>query len=151
MSFSTSRSKDWDDVVTTSEGESLGRTWSVESKRVGKWTLTGEGSMQVSYYNINRLLTTKVDALYPQTSGVSACGNFGLVGSTNGQVTMYNMQSGMRRKTFTVPNNGISDIRGRHVTGIATDALNRVVIVSTLKGGIHVSLNNDLEATYFFT
>lgn len=52
---------------------------------------------------------------------------------------MYNMQSGMKRKNFTVPNNGVSDVRGKHITGIATDALNRVAIVSTLKGGIHVS------------
>lgn len=55
MSFSTSRSKDWDDVVTTSESESLGRTWSVEGKRVGKWTLSGEGSMQVSFQNKSSL------------------------------------------------------------------------------------------------
>lgn len=91
------------------------------------------------FSNQSMLSNNKADALFSQTSGVTACGNFGLVGSTNGQVTMYNMQSGMRRKTFTVPNNGMSDVRGRHVTGIATDALNRVVIVSTLKGGIHVS------------
>lgn len=39
-----------------------------------------------------------------------------------------------------MPNGGPSDVRGRHVTGIATDALNRVVIVSTLKGGLHVCI-----------
>jgi U3 small nucleolar RNA-associated protein 21 len=48
------------------------------------------------------------------------------------------MQSGMKRKTFKVPNAGINDLRGRHVTGIAVDALNRNVVVSTLKGAIHV-------------
>lgn len=48
IAFSTARSKDWDDVVTYSEGESMGRSWSVEGKRVGKWTLKTEGVVTVS-------------------------------------------------------------------------------------------------------
>ena len=49
LSYSASRSKDWDDIVTVSEGESLGRTWSAEGKRVGKWTLAAEGTVKVRY------------------------------------------------------------------------------------------------------
>lgn len=48
LSFSTARSKDWDDVVTVSQGEALGRSWSVERKRVGKWTLGADGPVKVS-------------------------------------------------------------------------------------------------------
>lgn len=48
MSYSTSRSKDWDDVVTVSSEEARGRTWSVEGKRVGKWTMEAEGKVTVS-------------------------------------------------------------------------------------------------------
>ncbi|KAI5478393.1 WD repeat protein, U3 small nucleolar RNA-associated protein 21 [Pseudohyphozyma bogoriensis] len=117
LSYSNSRSKDWDDVVTISDGEALGRSWSVEGKRVGKWTLKAEGEVK--------------------TTAVTACGNFGLVGSSAGEVAMYNMQSGMKRKIFKVPNAGAGDGRGRHVTGVATDSLNRIVVVSTLKGGVH--------------
>lgn len=73
-----------------------------------------------------------------QTTAVTACGNFGLVGSDAGIVVSYNLQSGLKRKLFTVPSAGANDAKGRHVTGIATDALNRVLIVSTLKGGIYV-------------
>lgn len=69
---------------------------------------------------------------------MSACGNFGLVGSSAGDVVMFNLQSGMKRKVFKVPHGGVGDVRGKHVTGIATDALNRCVVVSTLKGGLHV-------------
>jgi U3 small nucleolar RNA-associated protein 21 len=50
------------------------------------------------------------------------------------------MQSGIRRKHFKVPNQGVTDVRGRHITGIGVDALNRTVVVSTLKGLIHVRL-----------
>lgn len=70
---------------------------------------------------------------------MTACGNFGLVGTTSGQVMLYNMQSGMKRKVFKIPLAGVNDSKGKQVTGIATDALNRVVVVSTLKGGLHVS------------
>lgn len=71
-------------------------------------------------------------------SCVTACGNFGLVGSQAGDVVLFNMQSGIKRKSFKVPHAGINDVRGRHVTGVSVDALNRVVVVSTLKGALHV-------------
>ncbi|GAA5999690.1 hypothetical protein JCM10207_005870 [Rhodosporidiobolus poonsookiae] len=117
LAFSTARLRDWDDVVTVSADERVGRSWSVENKRVGKWTLEAEGKVTVSC--------------------VTACGNFGLAGSAAGDVVLYNMQSGLQRKTFRVPNAGVTDVRGRHVTGLGVDALNRIVVVSTLKGTIH--------------
>lgn len=54
---------------------------------------------------------------------------------------MFNMQSGMKRKVFKVPHGGVGDVRGKHITGIAVDALNRCVVVSTLKGALHVRLS----------
>ncbi|GAA5961254.1 hypothetical protein JCM21900_005583 [Sporobolomyces salmonicolor] len=117
LAYSTARSREWDDVVSVSAEEKLGRTWTVEGKRVGKWTFEAEGKVTVS--------------------AVTACGNFGLVGSSAGEVVAYNMQSGMKRKAFKVPNAGVTDVRGRQVTGVAIDALNRCVVVSTLKGAIH--------------
>ncbi|GAA6053196.1 hypothetical protein JCM3770_000024 [Rhodotorula araucariae] len=117
IAYSTARSRDWDDVVSVSADESLGRSWSVENKRAGKFTFATEGKATVSC--------------------VTACGNFGLVGSQAGDVQLFNMQSGIKRKAFKVPNAGVTDVRGRHVTGVSVDALNRVVVVSTLKGALH--------------
>ncbi|GAA5820800.1 hypothetical protein JCM11251_003166 [Rhodosporidiobolus azoricus] len=117
LAYSTARSRDWDDVVSVSADEKLGRSWSVENKRVSKFTLEAEGKVTVSC--------------------VTACGNFGLVGSSAGDVVLYNMQSGIRRKMFKVPNQGPVDVRGRHVTGLGVDALNRSLVVSTLKGALH--------------
>lgn len=63
---------------------------------------------------------------------------------------MWNMQSGMQRKTFDVgpcppdaasrfrPQSGKKKAEERSVTGVATDALNRVVIASTLDGTLNV-------------
>ncbi|BGP40594.1 rRNA-processing protein utp21 [Rhodotorula kratochvilovae] len=117
IAYSTARSREWDDVVSVSADESLGRSWSVENKRAGKFTFATEGKATVSC--------------------VTACGNFGLVGSQAGDVQLFNMQSGIKRKAFKVPNAGVTDVRGRHVTGVSVDALNRVVVVSTLKGALH--------------
>lgn len=36
LSFSSSRSKDWDDVLTTHTDETFARTWTVQNKRLGK-------------------------------------------------------------------------------------------------------------------
>ncbi len=64
---------------------------------------------------------------------------------------MWNLQSGIRRKTFDVgpcppeatSRLGTAGKKGneRTITGIATDALNRTVIVSTLDGTINVRIS----------
>jgi len=38
LSFSSARSKDWEDVVTGHTDESFARTWSVLNKKLGRWT-----------------------------------------------------------------------------------------------------------------
>ncbi|GAA5996892.1 hypothetical protein JCM5350_002741 [Sporobolomyces pararoseus] len=129
LSYSDTRSKDWDDVVTVSksqghqgqEGEDRGRTWSVQNKRLGKFTFATLDGGKVT------------------VSTVTQCGNFGLVGSDRGQVVGYNMQSGLRRKLFQLPvnNQSSNDLRSKNVTGVAVDALNRIVVVSTLKGIVY--------------
>ncbi|KAG8987295.1 hypothetical protein FRB90_003486 [Tulasnella sp. 427] len=82
----------------------------------------------------------RVDPGVAKASAVSACGNFAIVGSSTGAVQMWNMESGLPRKLFKLPDppeelNLSSPIRS--VTGIATDALNRVVVVSTLDGTVN--------------
>ena len=61
---------------------------------------------------------------------------------------MYNMQSGIRRKSYTVgpqPPEVASRLHSssneRIVNGLATDALNKLVIASTSDGTINVSEN----------
>jgi len=62
---------------------------------------------------------------------------------------MYNMQSGIKRKSYDVGvcpseaatrlQNGVKK-RERVITGIATDSLNRVVIATTFDGTLNVSI-----------
>ncbi|KAH9180505.1 Utp21-domain-containing protein [Lactarius sanguifluus] len=137
LSFSTTRCKDWDDILTAHSDETYARTWSMLNKRLGKHALG------------------VVENGKPRTVGtikavcVSACGNFGLAGSSTGVIHMWNMQSGARRKSFSLgpcpegiytkyrPPPGKQKSEERSVTGLATDSLNRAVIVSTLDGTVN--------------
>jgi hypothetical protein len=54
---------------------------------------------------------------------VSTCGNFGYLGCASGQVDMFNMQSGIHRKTF-----GGADGHKKPITGLVTDSIHRYLI-----------------------
>ncbi|CAE7205857.1 unnamed protein product [Rhizoctonia solani] len=127
LAYSSTRSKDWEDVLTAHTGETFARTWSVREKKLGKWSMGGaEKAKGVS------AKAKGVDASLGAIKAVcvSACGNFGFIGTTKGVVQAYNMQSGLKRRTYNVG-------KDQTVTGIATDALNRVLVASTLTGSIH--------------
>ncbi|CAG7846316.1 U3 small nucleolar RNA-associated protein 21 homolog Short=U3 snoRNA-associated protein 21 [Serendipita indica DSM 11827] len=142
LSFSTARSKDWDDVLTGHVDESFARTWSVTNKRLGKYSLftTAKGR------EANLSPRGVVRAVH-----VTACGNFGLAASSTGTIYMWNLQSGIKRKEFelgpapdevdhrfrAVESGGVKGAKGRSVTGLAVDALNQTVIATTLDGTIN--------------
>ena len=136
LSYSTTRAKDWDDILTAHSDDTYSRTWSMPNKRKGKHDFS-----QADVGKPRTLGTVKVVC-------VSACGNFGLAGSSTGAIGMWNMQSGMHRKTFelrALPPDAVGRSRSsgkmtreRCVTGLATDALNRSVIVGTLDGTLNV-------------
>lgn len=79
---------------------------------------------------------------------MTACGNFGIGSSSTGDIYMWNMQSGMKRKSFNIgpcPPEVVDRFRPstnkgseRCVTGLETDSLNTVVIAATLDGTINV-------------
>ncbi|KAI9612198.1 hypothetical protein H4Q26_008292 [Puccinia striiformis f. sp. tritici PST-130] len=155
MSHSTSRSKDWDNLVTCHKGSAQGRTWSVQNKRIGKHSFS--------------LIEKKSFQLDPQTEitkcvCVSACGNYGLLGTQGSRkIAMWNMQSGIKPREFILSGSSgkgkqnsmllnmiiyelkfvslnpsvISRFEILTVIGIATDALNQLVIVATRSGHIH--------------
>lgn len=141
LSFSLTRSRDWDDVLTTHQGRQFGNTWTVRDKRMGKKPLPASADRKI--------------IAEARTSCVSACGNFGLIGNSEGLVEMYNMQSYVHRRTFdTRPLDPMgptkakefpagskkaqallnSRVKGSAVTGVVTDALNRLVVISTMDG-----------------
>ena len=117
LSYSSLRARDWDDVLTTHANDRFAHTWSVRDKRMSQDVL-----------NVAR--GSKKSAARATASCVSACGNFALVGTSEGRIEMYNMQSHIHRRTFTI--HGAAP-----VVGVATDALNQVCIAATLDGRVH--------------
>ncbi|KAG8996931.1 hypothetical protein FRB93_000601 [Tulasnella sp. JGI-2019a] len=133
LSYSRTRSKDWEDVVTTHSGESMARTWHIQNKACGRWLFKLPDADQ----------DRPIDPGIAKTCVVSACGNFGIVGSSTGLVQSFNLQSGMARTFYELPKHSqTGSLKSRSakadsVTGLATDGLNRTLVVGTMDGTLH--------------
>ncbi|KAF9469440.1 Utp21 specific WD40 associated putative domain-containing protein [Collybia nuda] len=138
ISNSPSRAKDWDDILTAHTDETFARSWTMLGKKLGK-------------YNFGFVddIKGKSKERIPLGSAVcvTACGNFGIASSSTGSIHMWNMQSGIKRKSFNIgprppeianrSQNFGTKKRDRCVTGLATDPLNKMVMASTLDGTIN--------------
>ncbi|RYP62120.1 hypothetical protein DL771_009866 [Monosporascus sp. 5C6A] len=138
----------WESVVTAHKDDSFARTWFWGRKRAGRWAFqTGDGA------NVS-------------TVAISPCGTFAVVGSAEGAIDMFNLQSGLHRQRFpskltpaqarqlkmqqlkqadTVvqlqakATDRFGAGRGKHtkaVTGIVVDSMNKSVISCSLDGKI---------------
>ncbi|KDN39399.1 WD40 repeat-like protein [Tilletiaria anomala UBC 951] len=146
LAFSMTRSRDWDDVITTHAGIQHARTWTVRDKRMSKHALAAVPDKTAA-------------AAEARVGCVTACGNFGLVGTSLGKVECYNMQSGIHRRTYdtraidgaalqrarmlppgkkrAAAEEAARIGRGNRVTGVASDARNRICVAATLEGTLH--------------
>ncbi|KAI8343257.1 Utp21 specific WD40 associated putative domain-containing protein [Chlamydoabsidia padenii] len=105
----TGKAKEWDNILTSHINDIAGRTWSTARKALGQHTFIGPSKTAI------------------KVTEITACGNFGLLGSSSGQIDAFNMQSGAHRKTFGGP-----DGHKKPVTGLATDNINRYLISSSV-------------------
>ncbi|KAJ3918095.1 Utp21 specific WD40 associated putative domain-containing protein [Lentinula edodes] len=141
ISHSPTRTKDWDDILTAHTDETFARTWTMQNKKLGKHNF---GFADTSRAKGKERAPPLGSA---KSVCVTACGNFGLAGSSTGAIHMWNMQSGIRRRTFRVGRcppevagrfqTTEKGTKERSVTGLATDSLNTVVIASTLDGTVN--------------
>ncbi|CCD27133.1 rRNA-processing protein UTP21 NDAI_0J02410 [Naumovozyma dairenensis CBS 421] len=108
MAIENARIGDWENIVTAHKDEKFARTWDMRNKRVGRWSLklTDDGVVK--------------------SVALSQCGNFAFVGSSNGGIHVYNMQSGILRKKYK--------LHKKAVTGIALDGMNRKMVSCGLDG-----------------
>lgn len=109
MSMSVAREGDWENMLTTHKGETFARTWDSKHKRAGKHHLS------------------TVDGGIAKAVCVSQCGNFGLVGSSEGGIGVYNLQSGLLRRKYMLH-------KKKAVTGVAIDGMNRKMVSCGLDG-----------------
>lgn len=108
VAIENAREGEWENVLTAHKDETFARTWDSRNKRVGKHTLA------------------TIDNGVAKSVAISQCGNFGLVGSSNGGIGVYNLQSGILRKKY--------QLHKKAVTGIAIDGMNRKMVSVGLDG-----------------
>ena len=103
----------WANVLTCHDGDSLAYMWYYGRKVIGEHRCgTSDDSPVMSVE-------------------ISACGNFGFVGSARGRVDKYNMQSGLHRGTFAEPHTGA-------VHGLASDLTNQLLVSGSFDGTVHL-------------
>lgn len=142
LSHSSTRTRDWDDLLTTHSGVPHAQPWSLRNQRVGKNQLASTS-------------TKSPHAIEATVSCVSVCGNFAMVGNTEGYVEMYNIQSGRYRRRFDTREVRVEQVakrskggvvqmkgekkrlRGSPVTGIVSDSINKTIAISTMNGDIY--------------
>lgn len=108
MAVENARVGEWENILTAHKNDKDARSWDMRNKRVGRWTFN----------------TT--DDGFVKAVAISQCGNFGFVGSSNGSIVIYNMQSGILRKKYK--------LHKKAVTGIALDGMNRKMVSCGLDG-----------------
>lgn len=108
LAMSVAREGEWDNLLTTHKNETFARTWNTKTARVG-----------------HHMLST-VDGGIAKSICVSHCGNFALVGSSNGGIGAFNLQSGILRRKFM--------LHKKTVTGLAIDGMNRNMVSCGLDG-----------------
>lgn len=91
MAVSDRRHGQWADVITAHAGDHRAYLWSWENKRIEPQTL----ELPLGAGTGRRAGVETATAV-----AISACGNYGLVGSSQGRVFMYNMQSAAQRGAF---------------------------------------------------
>ncbi|KAG0225327.1 Utp21 specific WD40 associated putative domain-containing protein [Mortierella sp. GBAus27b] len=112
VAASPAKEKEWDNILTAHWNEPGVRTWNYQRKVLG-----------------SHIMTPK-DGSSTKTVAISVCGNYGFVGSANGGIDMYNMQSGIFRRSF--------DEKGhtKAITGLQPDRLNTFLISGSLDGSL---------------
>ncbi|KAJ3093064.1 hypothetical protein HK102_010969 [Quaeritorhiza haematococci] len=106
---SPAKEKQWSNIVTCHANDASARTWDFRNKAIGKHVLTASDNATVKAVTI------------------SPCGNFAYIGSSKGKIDMFNMQSGLHRKTFHSEQGHFKSI-----VGLAVDSVNRVLISGSL-------------------
>ncbi|KAF9904676.1 hypothetical protein EC991_002423 [Linnemannia zychae] len=110
LAASPAKEKEWDNILTAHWNEPGVRSWNYQRKALGAHIMSPK------------------DKSATKTVAVSSCGNFGFVGSALGGIDMYNMQSGLFRRSYE------EDGHKKAITGLQSDRLNRTLISGSLDG-----------------
>lgn len=119
--YVTTREKDWDNIVAIHRETLFVTTWSFDRKRMGEHKLLPERFLSAGGGN-------KIDPKLVTATAVSlsTCGHFALVGFSSGHIDRFNLQSGMHRGSYIMPNGDTA--HDGVVRALACGQLNHVII-----------------------
>lgn len=114
FSADTSREKEWDSIAACHENSSLVTTWNYDKCRMGDHIIS---QPTFDKHNVSA-----------SSICVTGCGNFVVIGFSNGLIFKYNIQSGIFRQTYE--SNEVSEHRAHNgtVRGLTVDGLDIVLI-----------------------
>ena len=94
LAASQRRERDWANLITCHVGSSTAYCWDTTTKCLAPHTLTARPAAPVT------------------AVAISACGNFGFIGSEVGAIDKYNLQSGQHRAAVTLADRHVGAVRG---------------------------------------
>jgi U3 small nucleolar RNA-associated protein 21 len=116
------RERDWCNVITAHEGDPCAYTWRLQHFAIGEHVLRPPAPTQGASSG------EPVRAAPVTSVALSACGNFGVVGSAAGRVDRYNMQSGIHRGAYMRGGEGQQSAHEGAVVGVAVDSRNHLLV-----------------------
>lgn len=108
------REKDWDNIAACHEGTSIVTTWNYDKCKMGEHIISQPS------FDKHGVSATSVC--------MTGCGNFVIIGFSNGLVFKYNIQSGIFRQYFECGNLTEHRAHDGPVTGLTVDSLDLVLI-----------------------
>lgn len=105
----TTREKEWDNIAAVHLGIPVVTSWSYNKQRMGDLKL---------YPNHLKQHNLTVSCIC-----MTHCGNFVIIGYSSGNVERFNIQSGIHRCSYGIPETHRGPVRG-----VAVDALNQMVV-----------------------
>jgi hypothetical protein len=93
------RERDWANVITAHEGDPVAYTWRLQHFTLGEHELRSPGPPPAAA-GFPEGAAPPPPAAPVSAVALSACGNFGVVGTAAGRVDRYNMQSGIHRGEY---------------------------------------------------
>lgn len=130
------REKEWDNIAAIHSGLSMVTSWSFDKCKMGELKLkppTTNDAAEPAYLEATCITLTN-------------CGNFVVIGYSNGQVERFNLQSGIHRASYGLPRAHKTAIRG-----VVCDALNQVVCSASSNGWVkfwHFNSKRELMVKY---
>ncbi|GAQ79609.1 WD repeat-containing protein [Klebsormidium nitens] len=116
------RARDWCNVVTCHEGDPQAYTWRLQNYVIGEHVLRAPGGTPSPV----------------RAASISACGNFAVIGTANGRIDRFNLQSGIHRGGYSEKKAQFSPAHEGAVVGVECDGSNKILVSGGYDGRIKV-------------